>query len=50
MRSRRRRWLGIALVVCGDIILPWNWLTWGVVWPAAVIAVGVIVLLFARKD
>ncbi len=53
--SRRRTWLGIGLVAVGGVILvsnilPWNWLTWGVAWPAVVIVIGIIVLLLARRD
>ena len=54
MRNRRRTWLGIGLVVVGGVILSstlgvW-WLSWKYIWPAMFIAVGVIVLLLARKN
>ncbi len=54
IRSRHRTWLGIGLLVVGAIILLGNldllsWLRWGVLWPGAVIAIGIIVLVLARR-
>ena len=53
--SRRRVWLGIALVAVGGVILLanlnlWSWFRWGVIWPVPVIIVGIIVLLLARRN
>ena len=54
IRSRRRIWLGIGLIVVGGVALlatlnPWSWLRWGVIWPVPVILIGILVLLLARK-
>ncbi len=54
IRSRRRIWLGLTLIVVGGVALlatlnPWSWLRWGVIWPVPVILIGILVLLLARK-
>jgi phage shock protein C len=54
IRSRRRTWLGIGLVIVGGLILISNfgwtrWLNWGVMWPVPLIAVGILVLVLARR-
>lgn len=55
IRSRRRFWMGLGLVGVGGLVLLANlnllgWFRWGVVWPALLIGVGLLVLLLARKN
>jgi hypothetical protein len=54
LRSRRLNWLGIAVIVFGVVLLLGNfnvfwWFNWGVLWPIPVIAIGILLIVAARR-
>ena len=54
LRSRRLNWLGIAVIAFGVVVLLGNlglfwWFKWGTLWPIAVITIGMLVLIAARR-
>ena len=54
LRSRRINWLGIAVIVFGVVLLLGNfnvfwWFNWGVLWPIPVIAIGILLIIAARR-
>jgi len=54
LRSRRLNWLGIAVIVFGVVLLLGNfnvfwWFNWGVLWPVPVIAIGILLIVAARR-
>ncbi|MBL7164998.1 MAG: PspC domain-containing protein [Dehalococcoidales bacterium] len=54
LRSRRFNWLGIAVIVFGVVLLLGNfnvfwWFNWGVLWPIPVIAIGILLIIAARR-
>jgi len=53
-RSRRLNWLAVAVIVLGVVFLLGNfgvfwWFNWGTLWPVAVIAIGVLLFIAARR-
>jgi phage shock protein C len=54
LRSRRMNWLGIAVIVFGVVLLLGNfnlfrWFNLGLLWPIPVIAIGLLLLIAARR-
>ena len=54
IRHRRRNALGIALIVFGILFLLANfnlfwWFNWGNLWPLILVAIGVLIILSARR-
>ena len=54
LRSRRLNWLGLAVIVFGVVFLLGNfgvfrWFNWDTLWPIAVIAIGVLLFIAARR-
>ncbi|HEY91436.1 MAG TPA: PspC domain-containing protein [Dehalococcoidia bacterium] len=54
LRSRRLNWLGIAVIVFGVVLLLGNfnvfwWFNWGILWPIPVIAIGILLIVAARR-
>jgi len=54
LRSRRFNWLGIAVLVFGVVLLLGNfnvfwWFNWGILWPIPVIAIGILLIIVARR-
>jgi len=54
LRSRRLNWLGIATIALGVVFLLGNlnvfwWFRWGVLWPILPIAIGVLLVIYARR-
>ena len=54
LRSRRFNWLGIAVIVFGVVLLLGNfnvfwWFNWGILWPLPVIAIGILLIIAARR-
>ena len=54
LRSRRLNWLGIAVIAFGVVVLLGNlgvfrWFNWDTLWPIAVITIGMLVLIAARR-
>lgn len=54
LRSRHLGWIGIAIIAVGVLILLSNlnifwWFHWGILWPIPVIAIGVLVVVAARR-
>lgn len=54
MRSRRRNWLGLGLIIVGGVVLlntlgVLTWTIWKIAWPAIIIAIGLLVLIARRK-
>jgi len=54
LRSRRLNWLAVAVIVLGVVFLLGNfgvfwWFNWGTLWPVAVIAIGVLLFIAARR-
>jgi len=54
LRSRRLNGLGIAVIVFGVVLLLGNfnvfrWFNWGVLWPIPVIAIGILLIIAARR-
>jgi len=54
LRSRRLNWLGIGVIVIGILLLLGNfnvfwWFNWHVLWPIAVIVIGVLLLVAAKR-
>lgn len=54
LRSRRLNWLGIAVLVFGVVLLLGNfnvfwWFNWGILWPIPVIAIGILLIIVARR-
>ena len=51
---RRRNMLGFALIIIGVIIMLntlnfFSWLSWGYIWPAIIIAVGLVIIFSSRR-
>ena len=51
---RRRNMLGFALIIIGVIIMLstlnlLHWLSWGYIWPAIIIAVGLVIIFSSRR-
>jgi len=51
---RRRNMLGFALIIIGVIIMLstlnlFRWISWGYIWPAIIIAVGLLIIFSSRR-